>query len=118
MYSTEEIKEILEGKKLINGECWVNIREADHKKIKKFIHDKEELSLQQICDLVKISDEDILRIEEINLKIMSDNITKKDAFDQKAAVRKDVIYIYVKHKKGTNRFCITLVQDFFHNEIL
>ncbi len=117
MYSTIEIKEILEGKKLINGECWVNIREPDREKIKRFIINKEELSIQQIVDLVRISDDDILRVEDINLKIMSDNISKKDAQDQKAALRRDVIHIYVKHRKGTNRFYITLAQDFFHQEI-
>ncbi|HWZ23235.1 MAG TPA: hypothetical protein VNW06_11310 [Cytophagaceae bacterium] len=99
MYSTEEGKEILQGKKLINGECWMAIRKPGLEKVRTLIKEKEALSIQQIVDMVRINDEDIEKIENVNLKIINNNITEKDACKQKTKLRKDIIQIFVKHKK-------------------
>ncbi len=56
MYSTEEIKEKLTSIKMLGGEAWVNIREADRAKISGYINDQEELSLKEIISMVRITE--------------------------------------------------------------
>jgi hypothetical protein len=114
MYSTNDIRLMLEEKKLINGEGWVNIREPDIEKIKKFIEDKQELTVEEIMALVRINEEDILNIENINLQIVDNNISEREALKQKANIRKNIIYIFVKHIKGTDKFTILRGHDFLN----
>jgi hypothetical protein len=116
MYSTNDIRLMLEEKKLINGEAWVNIREPDIEKIKKFIEDKQELTAEEIMALVRINEEDILNIENINLQIVDNNISEREALKQKANIRKNIIYIFVKHIKGTDKFTILRGHDFLNKD--
>jgi hypothetical protein len=111
MYSTEEIKETLKSEKLRNGECWINVREADHKKIKGLIEDKEELSIDELTDLVNITEDEVVKAEDINLKIINNKISEAEGMKQLRVVQKDIIQVYVKHKKGTDNFYITKAQD-------
>ena len=118
MYSTEEIKEKLASMKMLGGESWVHIREANRSKIRNYIEDKEELSMKEILEMVQITEQDIEEIEDIDLKLINNKTTEKIALAEKAILQKDIIQIYVKHKKGSDFFYIMKAQDLFKKEIL
>jgi hypothetical protein len=111
MYSKEETKEKLVSMKMIGGEDWINIREADRSKIKNYITDKEELSLKEILDMVQITEEDIEKIEDIDLKLINNKITGKTVLIEKEALQKNIFEIYVKNKKGSDFFYIIKTKE-------
>ncbi len=111
MYPTEEVKELLQGLKLTNGSGWINVRQGDHKKIKNFMEDKDELSLDELVDMVKITEDESIAVEDIDLDLINNKISEAEALKKKAAYQKGVIQIHVKHKKGGDLFYITKAQN-------
>ncbi len=110
MYPSEEVKELLQGLKLTNGSGWINVRQ-DAKKIKTFIEEKDELSLDELVALVKITEDESIAVEDIDLDLINNKISESEALKKKAAYQKGVIMIHVKHIKGDEFFHITKVQD-------
>ncbi len=117
MYFTEEIKEQLTSIKILGGEYWVNIREADRKKIINYIEDREALSMKEILEMVQISEDDIMRIEDIDLKLINNKIVEKEGLAEKAVLQKDIIEVYVVCKKGSDVFYITKARDLLERAI-
>lgn len=118
MYSTEEIKEKLTSIKMIGGECWVNIKEANRKSILASIEDAEEFTMSEILEKVSISEDDITRVEDIDLKLINNKIDEKAGIAEKAKIQKDIIEVYVKGKKGSDVFVMLKARDLFEKEII
>ena len=118
MYSTEEIKEKLTSIKMIGGECWVNIKEANHKNVLASIEDSEEFTMMEILEKVSISDVDITMVEDIDLKLINNKMDEKVGLAEKAKIQKDIIEVYVKGKKGSDVFVMLKARDLFEKEIV
>ena len=117
MYSTEEVKEQLSSLKLIGGEEWINIRAKDIKKIKNYIDDIEELSSKEILAMVQVSEEEVGKLEDLDLKLINNKITEKAALAERAALQKDLIEVLVKGKKGNDVYYIIEAKDLTGKEI-
>ncbi len=106
MYSTEETTEQLKSIQLLGGEQWINLRAENPADIRQWIKNKESLSLDDLTGMVEVTEDQVVQLEDIDLNLINNKISEKEALTKRAKLQKDLIEVLAVYSKTSKSFTI------------